>query len=260
MNQSLFSLAWKESVRSSYWGKSLATNIGLGFLALYFSLNFLVLGLAIPKIFAQEFPGQDPVSKLNSLLLGYFFVELIFRLMMQKLPTISFRPFLMTNIRRKAIANYLLFARYSISLHSALVLMVPVAINMVSDNYSILATIGWFLSVFLLMLTNHFLAIYIKWRFNEAEYGFLIMLGILAGLFCINFFGIINLTGAAGHLLDFVLSNPFTGLLMVILPLLLYLLNYRYLQSQMFINLLSAKKKQEAIHDYSWLDQDGGNG
>ncbi|MGE5393580.1 MAG: DUF5687 family protein, partial [Candidatus Saccharibacteria bacterium] len=170
MNHSLFSLAWKEAVRSSYWGKSLATNIGLGILALYFSLNFLVLGLAIPKIFAQEFPGADPVSKLNSFLLGYFFVELIFRLLMQKLPTISFRPFLLTNIRRKTITNYLMF-RSVLNFFNILplFLLVPVAINMISNSYSPLATIGWFLSVFLLMLTNHFLAVYIKWRFNEAE-------------------------------------------------------------------------------------------
>lgn len=261
MNQSLFSLAWKESVRSSYWGKSLATNIGLGILALYFSLNFLVLGLAIPKIFAQEFPGVDSVNKFNSLILGYFFFELIIRLLMQKLPTVSFRPFLMTNMRRKTIVNYLMF-RSVLNFFNILplFLLVPVAINMVSDSYSALATLGWFLSVFLLMLTNHFLAVYIKWRFNEAEYGFLIMLGILAGLFCINFFGIINLTGMAGHLLDFVLLNPFTALLMVILPILLYLVNYRYLFSQMFINLIGAKKKQEIIRDYSWLDKLGETG
>ncbi|MGE5449171.1 MAG: DUF5687 family protein [Bacteroidales bacterium] len=261
MNQSLFSLAWKESIRSSYWGKSLATTIGLGILALYFSLNFLVLGLAIPKIFDQEFPHVDPVSKFNSFVLGYFFIELIIRLLMQKLPTISFKPFLMTNIRRKSIANYLMF-RSLINFFNILplFLLVPVSVKMVSDSYSPMATAGWFLAVFLLMIANHFLAVYIKWRFNEAEYGFLIMLGILAGLFCINFFGIINLTGAVGHLLDFILMNPVVAILMAILPLLLYRVNFRFLLSRMFINLVSAKQKQETIRDYSWLDKLGETG
>jgi hypothetical protein len=49
MNLNLFSFAWRETVRSAYWGKSLATNIGLGFLALYFSVSFLFLGFAIPR-------------------------------------------------------------------------------------------------------------------------------------------------------------------------------------------------------------------
>lgn len=261
MNPSLFTLAWKESVRSSYWGKSLATTIGLGILSLYFSLNFLVLGLAIPKIFAQEFPDEDPVGKFNSFLLGYFFVELVFRILMQKLPTISFKPFLMTNIRRKTIANYLMF-RSLINFFNLLplFLLVPVTINMVGASHSAIATTGWFLAIFLIMISNHFLAVYIKWRFNEAEYGFLIMLGILAGLFCLNFFGIINLTGAMGHLLDFVLMNPSMAILLVILPVLLYWLNFRFLLSRMFINMLGAKQTQETIHDYSWLDKLGETG
>lgn len=261
MNQQLFSLAWKESVRSSYWGKSLATNIGLGFLALYFSVNFLVLGLAIPRIFASQFPNVDPVSKFNSFVLGYFFVEQIIRLLMQKLPTISFRPFLLMNIRRKTIGHYLMF-RSLINFFNILplFLLVPVTISMVNDSYSALATAGWFMAVFLMMITNHFLAVYIKWRFNEAEYGFLIMLGILAGLFCINYFGIINLTGVVGLLLDIILLHPYMAFLMVMLPLLLYLLNYRFLLSRMFINLLTARQKEENIRDFSWLDKLGETG
>jgi hypothetical protein len=261
MNPSLFSLAWKEAVRSSYWGKSLATNIALGFLALYFSANFLFIGITIPKIFAHEFPHADPVSKFNSFVLGYFFVELILRLLMQKLPTVSFRPFLMMNIRRKSIVQYLMF-RSLINFFNLLplFLLVPVTVNMVSGNYSAMATSGWFLAVFLLMITNHFLAVYLKWLLNEAEFGFLILLGVMAVLFCINYFGIIHLTGAMGQLLDFILRNPSAALLMVILPLSLYLLNYRFLLSQMFINLVSAKKKEETIRDYSWLDKLGETG
>ncbi|MDO9614794.1 MAG: DUF5687 family protein, partial [Bacteroidota bacterium] len=63
MNHNLFTLAWRETIRSAYWGKSLATNIGLGFLALYFSASFLLLGFAIPEILTKDFPNVDPVSK-----------------------------------------------------------------------------------------------------------------------------------------------------------------------------------------------------
>ena len=98
MNQNLFSLAWRETVRSAYWGKSIATNIGLGFLALYFSATFLVLGLAIPEILTKDFPNDDPVSKFNSILLAYFAIDLIIRQLMQKLPTVSFKPLLLMNI------------------------------------------------------------------------------------------------------------------------------------------------------------------
>jgi len=108
MNSTLFTLAWRETIRSAYWGKSLATNIGLGFLALYFSASFLLLGFAIPEILTKDFPDADPVSKFNSVLLAYFGIDLIIRQLMQKLPTVSFKPLLLQNIRRRKIANYLM--------------------------------------------------------------------------------------------------------------------------------------------------------
>ena len=95
-------------MRSAYWGKSLATSIGLGFLALYFSANFLFLGIFIPDILTKEFPNDDPVSKFNSFVLAYLGIDLIVRQLMQKLPTVSFKPLLLLNIRRKTIANYLM--------------------------------------------------------------------------------------------------------------------------------------------------------
>jgi len=108
MNSNLFSLAWRETTRSAYWGKSIATNIGLGFLALYFAVSFLLLGFAIPAILVKEFPDVDPVSKFNSILLAYFAIDLIIRQLMQKLPTVSFKPLLLQNIHRPQIANYLM--------------------------------------------------------------------------------------------------------------------------------------------------------
>jgi len=261
MNPNLFSLAWRETVRSAYWGKSIATNIALGFLALYFSANFLFLGLFIPKILAESFPNADPLSKFNSIVLAYFAIDLIIRQLMQKLPTVSFKPLLLQNIRRKTIANYLL-VRSLLNFFNVLpfFLLVPVTIKLVAETHSGMATAAWFLSLFILIFSNHFLAIYLKWRFNEAEYGFFILLGALAGLFAVNHFGIVDLSGALGKLLDLILVYPVISIVLVLLPILFYFLNVRFLLSRMFINLLSGKQKEEKIGDYSWLDKLGENG
>ena len=261
MNQNLFSLAWRETVRSAYWGKSLATSIALGFLALYFSANFLILGLFIPKILAESFPNDEPVSKFNSIVLAYFAIDLIVRQLMQKLPTVSFKPLLLQSIRRKTIANYLL-TRSLLNFFNVLpfFLLVPVTIKLVAGTHSVMATAAWFLSLFILIFSNHFLAIYLKWRFNEAEYGFLILLGALAGLFAINHFGIVDLSGGMGKLLDLILIYPAISILFILLPVLFYFLNVRFLLSRMFVNLISGKQKEEKISDYSWLDRLGENG
>jgi len=261
MNQQLLSLAWKESFRSAYWNKNLATKIILGFLALYFALNFLMLGIAIPGIFSKEFPDFDPVSKFNSLLLGYFFIELIIRLLMQKLPTISFKPFLLMNIRRKTIVNYLLLRSvFNFFNILPLFLLVPVAVNMVAATYSLTATIGWLVAVIILIISNNFLGVYMKWRFNEAESGFVILLAILGALFAVNYFGIMNLTGAMGQLMDLILEQPVLTISLILIPVALYLLNFQFLKSRMFINMLTGRQKGGKIADYSWLDRQGEKG
>jgi hypothetical protein len=261
MNKNLFSLAWRETIRSAYFGKSLATNIALGFLAIYFSANFLFLGLFIPKILVESFPKDDPLSKFNSIVLAYFAIDLIVRQLMQKLPTVSFKPLLLHNIRRKTIANYML-TRSVINFFNVLpfFLLVPVTIKLVAETHSGMTTAAWFMSMLLLIFSNHFLAIYLKWRFNEAEYGFFILLGALAGLFAINHFGIVDLSGVLGKLLDLILLYPAISIGFILIPVLFYFLNARFLLSRMFINVLSGKQKEEKIRDYSWLDRLGENG
>lgn len=261
MNHNLFTLAWRETIRSAYWGKSLATNIGLGFLALYFSASFLLLGFAIPEILTKDFPNVDPVSKFNSILLAYFGIDLIIRQLMQKLPTVSFKPLLLQNIRRRKIANYLMI-RSVFNFFNLLpfFLLLPVTFMLVSNAHSGLATTSWFLAIFILIFSNHFLAIYLKWRFNEAEYGFFILLAALAGLFAVNHFGIIDLSGGLGKLLDLILVNPALAIGFLLLPVLFYFLNVRFLLSRMFVNLVSGKQKAEKVSDYSWLDKLGETG
>ena len=261
MNQNLFTLAWRETVRSAYWSKSLATSIGLGFLALYFSANFLFLGIFIPDILAKQFPNDDPIAKFNSFVLGYLTIELLVRQLMQKLPTVSFKPLLLQNIRRQQIANYLM-VRSLLSFFNILpfFLIIPTFIKLVIPASSAFASIAWLLSMSILIFSNHLLAVYLKWRFNEAEYGFFILLGVLAGLFAINHYGIVDLSGGMGKLLDLILANPALVLLLLALPVGFYFLNIRFLQSRMFINTLGPKQKEEKIRDYSWLDRLGETG
>jgi hypothetical protein len=261
MNQNLFTLAWRETVRSAYWGKSLATSIGLGFLALYFSANFLFLGIFIPNILAEKFANDDPISKFNSFVLAYLGIDLIIRQLIQKLPTVSFKPLLLQNIRRKTIANYLM-VRSLLSLFNLLpfFLFVPTFIKLVIPTAGAFAAIAWFLSMVTLILSSHLLGIYLKWRFNEAEYGFFVLLAALAGLFAVNHYGIVDLSGGTGKLLDLILANPSLFVVLLAVPVGFYFLNIRFLLSRMFINTLGAKQKEEKIRDYSWLDRMGETG
>jgi hypothetical protein len=239
----------------------LATTIGIGFLVLYFSANFLFLGFAIPEILTKEFPNADPVSKFNGFILVYFTFDLIFRQLMQKLPTVSFKPLLVLNFRRRRIVNYLML-RSVFSFFNILpfFLLIPITFKLVAPAHPFFSMISWLVSIVVLIFSSHFLAIFLKWKFNEAEYGFFILLGIIAALFAVNYFGIIDFSGTLGKLLDLILVYPFLTISLILIPVLLYWMNVRFLLSRMFLNLVATKHKDDKVRDYSWLNRLGETG
>lgn len=258
MKRSLNYFAWREVTRSSTFGKSLATTIMLGFLALYFAVNFLALGIMIPKIMQEKFPDADPVSMFNSYLLIYFAFDLLFRQMLQSLPTISFKPFIILNIKRSRISRYLLF-RSAIHFFNFLpyFLLIPVTFSLVAANYSPVVTLAWFVGVSLMIFTNHFLTTYLKWWINESGYGFYIFIGIFATLYAINYLGILSLTGLFGQFFDLILHHPIWCLALIIPVVTLYILNDIYLRSNLYLNLVEKKQKDSAVRDFSWMNRFG---
>lgn len=260
MNQSLFTLAWRETVRSAYWGKSLATSIGLGFLALYFSANFLFLGIIIPKALTENFP-DNPLSKFNSFVLAYLAFDFLIRQLAQKLPVVGLKPLLSLGIKRPIIAKYLigrsLFSFFNLL---PLFLVVPSFIQLAITHFSAIGAIAWLTALVFVIICSNLLSVYVKWRFMDNDYLFLISLAILASLFALNRYGIVNLSGLFGQVLDLTLKYPPVAVLMLAPAGLLYVLNFNFLRSNMYVGLADKKKKDEKIRDYSWTEKLGETG
>jgi len=258
MNHSLNSIAWKEVTRSSAFGKSVATTIMLGFLGLYFAINFLALGFLIPKIIAENFPDANPVQIFNSYLLVYFAFDLLFRQVMQSLPTISLKPLLILNIRRNRIARYLLLrSLFHFFNFLPYFLLVPITFSLVAANYTAAVTFAWFVGIVLMIFASHFLTIWLKWWMNKRGYGFYIFLCVFLSLYGLNYFRIIDLTGLFGSYFDLILANPM-WLVVAVIPLIgTILLNYKYLLSNLYLNLVEKKQKDSTIRDFSWMSRLG---
>ncbi|MGA9589616.1 MAG: DUF5687 family protein, partial [Salegentibacter sp.] len=58
-------LEWKAFVRSASFGKSLGLRILLIFLALYFSVAFLALGVGLYPLLKEMAPEKDPLQVVN---------------------------------------------------------------------------------------------------------------------------------------------------------------------------------------------------
>jgi len=259
MKTNLFLLSFKEVRRSSSFGRSVATTVMLAFLALYFTLVFLALGtMVIPKALAEKFPGVKLTGVLNSFLLVYFAVDLVVRQLLQSLPTISFKPFIVQNIKRSRIAAYLLnrsvFHFFNLL---PLFLLFPLFFRIVLAEQEPLGAYAWLAGCIGLIFTNHFLTTYLKWWINESSYGFYVFAAVFLGLYGLNFFGIVDLTGMFGQLLDLLIREPYILPAFLFLPVLFYFLNWRYLRANLYLNLVEKKQKESTVRDYSWMSRFG---
>ena len=101
-------LEWKQFIRSSYWQKSVAFNIFLVFIALYFILMFLGLGLGLYPLLKEKIPDKDPFTTVNQFLFYWFLADLLMRFFFQKLPVMSVKPLLVLPVKKSKIVHYVL--------------------------------------------------------------------------------------------------------------------------------------------------------
>ena len=126
----------------------------MGFLALYFSVSFLILGVALYPILKDLFPEQDPVTVVNQYLLLWLGLEFVWRFMLQTLPVMNIKPLLVTPIPKKKVVNYVLtkslFSFYNLL---PMFLFVPFAAFSVYKGQSFLSMFGWTVAVLTVVLT-----------------------------------------------------------------------------------------------------------
>ncbi|HBL76037.1 MAG: hypothetical protein A2W90_11515 [Bacteroidetes bacterium GWF2_42_66] len=258
MKQNLFLFSWREFTRSASFGKSLGTKILLSFLALYFFATFFILGMSLGDILPEKFPNDDPVFIFNGFLLAYFGVDLIIRQLMQALPTIQIKPLLVINIKRSRIIRYLL-GRSVFNFFNILPLffLVPVCFTLVAPEKGTMPAIFWFFSLILLIISSHYLSTWLKWKFNESNYGFYVFVAVIAAIFAIDYFGLADFRKLFASYLQMVIEKPFSILAVLALPPVFYMLNFRYLKSNLYLNLIDSGKKDEKIRDFSWLNNLG---
>src|SRR5690554_8189546 len=98
----------KQYFRSAYCQKIIAINILFVFVALYFVVSFLILGIALYPILKEQFPDKDPLVIVNSYLFYWFLTDLVMRFFFQKLPVMSVKPLLILPVKRSKVVHYVL--------------------------------------------------------------------------------------------------------------------------------------------------------
>ncbi len=250
-----FKLEWKQYFRSSYWQKGLALKIIMGFFALYMMVSFAFAGVGAFFLIKKQIPGADPLQVVNSFLLFAFIGDLIFRYMMQKLPVMDIKPLLILPVKKNKLVHYVLgksvFSAFNIF---SLFFYIPFASVLIIQDYNTAGVLGWLFSMILLTQCANF----INFIINKNNVAFWSLAIVLSGTIALQYYDLYNVRGLSQSLFDGLVENPvFTAIPLGIL-ILLYMVNFKALKKQLYLDSAIKEKVKEAnTSDLSWANRFG---
>lgn len=250
---------WKQFFRSSYWQKSIGLNILMAFLALYFMLTFLVLGVSLFPILDEQFPDSDPLILLNGFLFYWFLADLLMRFFLQKLPVMNIKPLLVLPIKRSKILHYVL-GKSAVSFFNFLPLfaVIPFGIMLILEEYGTTTSMVWMISMVIFTLIINFLNIIIESRSAETELSFLPIVLIASGLFALNYFEVVSFSTLLANGINAIDANPIFILIPLAVLGVVYYLNYAFLMKKLYVDgSLKAKTQTASTSDLSWTRRFG---
>lgn len=259
MTTRFLSLEWKQFFRSSYWQKSIALNILMVFLALYFILMFLGLGFGLYPILKEQFPNVDPLAMVNSFLFYWFIGDLMLRFFLQKLPVMQIKPLLTLPIKRSSILHYIL-GKSVISFFNFLPLftVIPFGIILLTKDYNVTTIITWMLSMYVFTLIINFLNFIIESKSAETELSFLPIILITSSLYGLNYFEVISFSSLISNMMNTISANPILISIPLIVLAILYYLNYNILKKNLYVDYsLKAKSQVANTTDMAWTKRLG---
>lgn len=250
---------WKQFFRSSYWQKSMALNILMVFLALYFILTFLALGLSIFHVLKEKFPESDALEILNGFLFYWFISDLLMRFFLQKLPVLTVKSLLVLPIKRSKIVNYVL-GKSLVSFFNLLPLffVIPFGIQLILNNYATSKVITWMVLMTIFSWIINFSNFMIESKSAESSWSFFPIITIVSILFALNHFEIVSFSSLLAEGIMAIVVNPMLLLIPFTVLAVLYLLNYFNLKGKLYIDdTLKTSAKTISVSDYNWTRKFG---
>jgi len=259
MIKHFLTLEWKQFFRSASFGKGVALKILMLFLALYFMVSFLALGLALYPILKKAFPDKDPFIIVNGFIFYWVIFDLLIRFFFQKLPVMSVKPLLTLPIKRSKIVHYVL-SKSAISFFNFLPLfaVIPFGAVLIFKDYNISSVVTWMVLMFIMALIVNFLNFIIESLTAESEMSFLPLIAISGGLFALNYFDVVSFSGVLSKGIIWITNFPVLILIPILVLFGLYWYNFKILRNKLYLDSSLKSKTQEVkTSDLAWTRRFG---
>lgn len=248
-------LQWKSFFRSANLGKSLGIKILMGFFGVYMLLSLAALGAGTYFILRKMVPDQSPMWTLSKYVIIWVLIELFLRYFMQKLPVMDIKPFLTTPVKKSNIAHYIL-GRSAASIYNLLTLffIVPFAIVLLFQDYPALNVVLWVVAIMALVLCINYLNLLV----NKNEKVLIAIASVLIIGYGLEYFGVFSATELFAPVFHALYAYPITVLVPVVLVIVIYYINYRYLKDKIYLDAsLKAKSVEANTSELAWTKRFG---
>lgn len=238
MFRKLILLEWKSFFRSATMGKEIAIKLLIGFFALYGIASMLFLGIGLRFLLIEIYPQTEPLYFVNQFVVVWFILELVMRYMMQKIPIINIKPFLIQNIKRSTLVNFIL-TKSIVSYFNIFtpIMVIPfAALSFWQTDFSFLQISGWTISILSMVLIANFLNIYIEKKILDNKLLFALFFGTIAILYGLEYFEIFLTTQFVGNIFNQILLQPWICLIPVAIVIFLFKLNQRNLIRNFYLD------------------------
>lgn len=256
----LLKLEWKSFFRSVSAGKGIAVKLFLGFLALYFLVVFILLGIGLYPAIKKLFPNEEPILFVNNYLLLWFGMEFIIRFLLQNLPVVDAKPLLIQRIAKSKIIHVLLlkslFSFYN--LITPLVVIPFVIMNSIKSDYSSVSLLFWLIGVLGFVVAFNYLNFWVQRKFSSNLKALIPFIGICLVLVGLEYYNIYSITHLFGSFFDAILMYPAIGILSLVFVVLAYWITYKDIKSNFYLDsYLDSKQKTYQASDLSWTNRFG---
>ncbi|PIB28722.1 hypothetical protein BFP77_08795 [Maribacter sp. 4U21] len=248
-------LQWKSFFRSSNFGKSLGLKIVMGFFGFIMLLYLIGAGGGMYFILRKIFPDQNPMWIISQYFIYWILIELFLRYFMQKLPVMDIKPFLTTPVKKSSIAHYIL-GRSGASIYNLLSLFffVPFAIVLLIQGYPALNVVLWVIAIMAIVLCVN----YINLLINKNDKALIVIVGALVVGYALDYFQIFSIKAFFGPIFHALYAYPLTVLVPVLLAALIYYINFKFLNTKIYLDAsLKAKSTVANTSDLAWTKKFG---
>ncbi len=248
-------LEWKQYFRSSYWQTGLAIKIIMGFFALYFLVSFAAVGVGGYYLIKKQFPESDPLKMVNSFLIFVFLGDLIVRYLMQKLPVMNIKPMLILPIKKNTLVHYTLgksiFSFFNVL---GLFFYIPFSLVLIKEGYNPQGVLGWFFAILFIVLSLN----YLNFLVNKNNLAFAIIAALMVGLIALYNFNLIDVGAYSEGLFNAFVNQPILAVGPLLLSVVLYWLNYKFLRTRVYLDdAIASKVKEAETAELAWADKLG---